>query len=76
MTQIFTSIEQVKNKYFPGASTELGCKDCRKHRDISPLHYGPGKDADCGKCIANKVMKNVRKSLNLPEKTTIAEGGE
>lgn len=35
------------------------CEKCRREHGVSPFHYGPDPRADCGKCIADSVIKEV-----------------
>jgi bacterioferritin-associated ferredoxin len=40
----------------------VDCGKCRVEHGVSPFHYGPDPNADCGKCIADSVLKELEQS--------------
>jgi hypothetical protein len=41
------------------------CKKCRVEHDVSPFHNGPDPAANCGKRIADAVLKDMRDGFDV-----------
>ncbi len=35
------------------------CGKCRIEHNVSPFHYGPDPEANCGKCISDETIKVI-----------------